>query len=65
MRSWKIDIEKLHEKWPDEEKFEKKYEEFRCKEVKNILFDPYIKSGYKIFAVINYLVLLCLVFYAL
>ena len=43
MRSWKIDIEKLHEKWPDEEKFEKKYEELRCKEVKKLLFDPYIK----------------------
>ena len=43
MRSWKIDIEKLHQKWPDEEKFNKKYEEFRCKEVKSILFDPYIK----------------------
>jgi DNA polymerase elongation subunit (family B) len=43
MRSWKIDIEKLHEKWLDDEKFEKKYEEFRCKEVKKLLFDPYIK----------------------
>jgi DNA polymerase elongation subunit (family B) len=43
LRSWKLDIEKLHEKWPDEEKFEKKYEEFRCKEVKKLLFDPYIK----------------------
>ena len=44
MRSWKTDIDKLHEKWPDEEKFAKKYEEFRCKEVKSILFDPYIKQ---------------------
>ena len=44
MRSWKADIEKLHEKWSDEEKFNKKYEEFRCKEVKTILFDPYIKQ---------------------
>jgi len=43
MRSWKADIDKLHDKWPDEEKFNKKYEEFRCKEVKSILFDPYIK----------------------
>ncbi len=43
MKSWKSDIQKLHEKWPDQEKFNKKYEEFRCKEVKNILFDPYIK----------------------
>ncbi len=44
MRSWKTDIEKLQEKWPDEEKYAKKYEEFRCKEVKSILFDPYIKQ---------------------
>jgi DNA polymerase elongation subunit (family B) len=44
MRSWKADIDKLHEKWPDKEKFAKKYEEFRCKEVKTILFDPYIKQ---------------------
>ena len=43
MKSWKADIQKLHEKWVDEEKFAKKYEEFRCKEVKTILFDPYIK----------------------
>ena len=44
MRSWKADIDNLHEKWTDEEKFNKKYEEFRCKEVKSILFDPYIKQ---------------------
>ena len=44
MRSWDADIEKLHVKWPNEEKYNKKYEEFRCKEVKTILFDPYIKQ---------------------
>ena len=43
MRSWKEDIEKLRTKWPDKEKFNKKYEEFRCKEVKTIIFDPYLK----------------------
>ena len=42
--SWKKDIDKLHEKWVDNEKFMKKYEEFRCKEVKSILFDEYIKQ---------------------
>jgi len=42
--SWKKDIDKLREKWTDEDKFKKKYEEFRCKEVKNILFDEYIKQ---------------------
>ena len=43
MRTWHSDVEKLHEKWKDPEKFNKKYEELRCKEVKNILFDPFIK----------------------
>ena len=42
--TWKKDIDKLHEKWNDEEKFKKKLEEFRCKEVKSILFEPYIQK---------------------
>ena len=42
--TWKKDIDKLHEKWVDEEKFKKKLEEFRCKEVKSILFEPYIQK---------------------
>jgi len=41
--SWKKDIDKLREKWEDDDKFKKKYEEFRCKEIKNIIFDEYIK----------------------
>ena len=44
MKSWKADIEKLQAKWPDKEKFAKKYEEFRCKEVKSILFDQFINK---------------------
>jgi DNA polymerase elongation subunit (family B) len=44
MKSWKADIEKLETKWPDKEKFAKKYEEFRCKEVKSILFDQFINK---------------------
>ena len=44
MKSWKADIEKLQVKWPDKEKFAKKYEEFRCKEVKSILFDQFINK---------------------
>ena len=43
MKSWKAEIDKLHEKWTEPDKFSKKYEELRCKEVKSILFDPYIK----------------------
>jgi DNA polymerase elongation subunit (family B) len=44
MKSWKADIEKLQTKWPEKEKFAKKYEEFRCKEVKSILFDQFINK---------------------
>ena len=44
MKSWKADIEKLQAKWPDKEKYAKKYEEFRCKEVKSILFDQFINK---------------------
>ena len=44
LKTWKEDIEKLKIKWPDEEKFKKKYEEFRNKEIKSILFDQYIKQ---------------------
>jgi DNA polymerase elongation subunit (family B) len=43
MTSWKNEINNLHKKWTEPEKFNKKYEELRCKEVKNILFEPYIK----------------------
>ena len=42
--TWKNDIDKLREKWTDDAKYKKKYEEFRCKEVKTILFDPFIKQ---------------------
>ena len=42
MENWEQDIDKLKKKWPDEEKYKKKYEEFRNKEVKSILFDDYI-----------------------
>ena len=44
MMTWESDIEKLHGKWEDEEKYNKKYDEFRNKEVKSILFDQYIKQ---------------------
>lgn len=41
--SWEEEIEKLKNKWPEEDKFEKKYEELRQKEVKLLIFDKYIK----------------------
>ena len=44
LRTWKDEINKLKEKWPEEEKFLKKYEELRCKEIKSIIFDKYIKK---------------------
>ena len=42
--TWKKEIDKLKEKWTEEDKFKKKLEEFRCKEVKSILFDPFIEQ---------------------
>ena len=44
LNKWKIEIEKIHEKWLDDEKFEKKYQELRLKEVKSVLFDFYLKQ---------------------
>lgn len=42
-RTWKNELAKLREKWPEEEKFKKKEQELRCKAIKKILFDEYIK----------------------
>ena len=44
LQSWYSEVEKLKSKWPDCEKFEKKYEELRCKEVKSLIFDKYLKD---------------------
>ncbi|AET73097.1 DNA polymerase [Phaeocystis globosa virus 12T] len=41
---WEEEIIKLKEKWPDPEKYVKKYEELRCKEVKALIFDKYLKG---------------------
>ena len=43
-RKWKNQVDKIKEKYPDEEKFEKKYEELKCKEIKALIFDEYIKK---------------------
>ena len=42
LNKWYRILEKLQEKWPDDEKFIKKCEELKCKEVKSILFDDYL-----------------------
>ena len=42
LNSWNNEINKLKEKWIDQEKFNKKYEELRCKEVKALIFDKYL-----------------------
>ena len=44
LNKWKIEIEKIHEKLLDDEKFEKKYQYLRLKEVKSVLFDFYLKQ---------------------
>lgn len=42
LNSWNNEINKLKEKWVDHDKFNKKYEELRCKEVKALIFDKYL-----------------------
>ncbi len=39
---WYRMLAELQEKWPEEDKFIKKCEELKCKEVKSIIFDPYL-----------------------
>ena len=41
---WEEVVQCLKEKWPDEEKFAKKYQELRAKEVKLLIFDKYLKK---------------------
>lgn len=42
--SWEEEVEKLRNKWPEPEKYAKKYEELRCKEVKSLIFDKFLKK---------------------
>ena len=42
-RKWDDQVNKIKEKYPDPEKFQKKYEELRSKEIKLLIFDEYIK----------------------
>lgn len=44
LQSWHNELIKLHEKWTDPEKYEKKFEELKCKEIKSLLFDKYLKD---------------------
>ena len=39
---WEEELEKINLKWKDSEKYKKKLEELKCKEVKKILFDKYL-----------------------
>ena len=42
---YKKDVQALKEKYiNDEDKFEEKLEEFRCKEIKTLLFDEYLRE---------------------
>jgi DNA polymerase elongation subunit (family B) len=41
---WQLEYLKLREKWTDGEKFIKKYEEMRMKEIKVLIFDKYLKN---------------------
>jgi hypothetical protein len=44
LQSWFTEIEKLRNKWNEPEKFDKKLEELKCKEIKSLLFDSYLKE---------------------
>ena len=44
LQSWHNELAKLREKWTDSEKYEKKLEELKCKEIKSLLFDKYLKD---------------------
>ena len=44
LQSWYNEITKLRSKWPEPEKFDKKLEELKCKEIKSLLFDSYLKE---------------------
>jgi len=42
--TWEEEVEKLKNKWPEPEKFIKKYDELRCKEIKALIFDKFLKE---------------------
>ena len=43
MRSkWDKEIDKLKERWPEEEKYRKKLDELRAKKIKELIFDEYL-----------------------
>ena len=44
LQSWHNELTKLREKWVEPEKYEKKVDELKCKEVKSLLFDKYLKD---------------------
>jgi DNA polymerase elongation subunit (family B) len=45
IRQYKKDVEQLRKKYEeDDEKFEEKFEEMRCKEIKALLFDEYLRE---------------------
>jgi hypothetical protein len=42
---YKKDVQSLKEKYSDDDaKFEEKLEDFRCKEIKSLLFDEYLRE---------------------
>jgi DNA polymerase elongation subunit (family B) len=43
LRSWKAALDKLHKEYPDPEKYKDKETSLRNKEVKALLFDPYLR----------------------
>ena len=44
LNKWYRMLAELQERWPEEEKFTKKFEELKCKEAKAIIFDDYLNQ---------------------
>jgi hypothetical protein len=43
LRSWKTALSALEKEYPDHEKYKEKEDALRNKEVKSLLFDPYLR----------------------
>jgi hypothetical protein len=43
LHKWHKELEKLKERWPEDEKYRKKLDELRAKKIKEIIFDEYLE----------------------
>lgn len=45
LHKWQAELDKLKEKYPEPDKYKKKEEELRCKEIKSLIFDEFIQAS--------------------